>query len=547
MPDSLQCDKCGSTVAPDAPLGLCPNCLLRTAIEYGAGQTLSPFLPKLRYFGDYELLEEIARGGMGVVYRARQLSLDRIVAVKMMRPGLLATDAEIRRFHTEAKTAARLQHPNIVAIHEVGEFDGLHYFSMDFVTGPSLAALMRERPLSTKEAAKCVQVLAETVQHAHSQGILHRDLKPSNVLMDANERPRITDFGLAWRLEGDGGATASGTVMGTPAYMPPEQAAGQNERLSPASDVYSLGAILYELLTGQPPFRAATTTETVRQVLEEQPVPPHRLNPSVTGEIEAICLRCLAKEPADRYASAAALESDLARFLADEPSQPRVRNYRTLVAWAMIVIAVVLLWTTLRNRQREPVQPPARTVFAPPPSAPIPSPPPAAPKPRPAEKPSPKLPSAVAPVSIAISPARGVGYSQLFTIRFPHAEKSAAGTVEVAFSDSTGDRSCAVFLDPENARVELQFDPAKGPGLRVSGNAGTLNRVENSICAVDLAEASFTQRGENLEVLLPVVFKPAFEGPKNIKSWVWDKKGTVRTENQTSGEWMVGPGGKGQL
>ena len=157
------------------------------------------------------------------------------------------------------------------------------------------------------------------------------------------------------------------------------------------------------------------------------------------------------------------------------------------------------------------------------------------------------MPSAVAPVSIAISPDKGVGYSQLFTIRFPHAEKSAAGTVEVAFSDSTGNRSCAVFLDPENARVELQFDPAKGPGLRVSGNAGTLNRVENSICAVDLAEASFTLRGENLEVLLPMVFKPAFEGPKHIKSWVWDKKGTVRTESQMSGEWMVGPGGKGQL
>jgi serine/threonine protein kinase len=526
---------------------------LRTAIEYGAGQALSPFLPKLRYFGDYELLEEIARGGMGVVYRARQLSLDRVVAVKMMRPGLLATDAEIHRFYTEAKTAARLQHPNIVAIHEVGEFDGLHYFSMDFVAGPSLAALMRERPLSAKEAAKCVQVLAETVQHAHSQGILHRDLKPSNVLMDASERPRITDFGLAWRLEGDAAATVSGTVTGTPAYMPPEQAAGQNERLSPASDVYSLGAILYELLTGQPPFRAATTSETVRLVLEEQPVPPHRLNPAVTREIAAICLRCLAKEPADRYVSAAALASDLARFLSDEPNPARVRNNRTLVAWAVIAIAVILFWTILRNRRREqPVQPPARTVFAPPAPSPIPSPPPAAapvPKPRAAEKASAILPVTAAPVSIAISPARGVGYSQVFTIRFANPEKSAAavGTLEVAFTDSTGDRSCAVFLDTENGRVELQFDPTKGPGLRVSGNAGTLNRVENSICAVDLAEASFTQHGENLELLLPMVFKPAFDGQKNIKSRIWDKRGTVRTDSQMSGEWMVGPGGKGQL
>src|SRR5580692_6469866 len=235
MPDSLQCDKCGSTVAPDAPLGLCPNCLLRTAIEYGAGQTLSPFLPKLRYFGDYELLEEIARGGMGVVYRAKQVSLDRIVAVKMMRPGLLATEAEIRRFYVEAKTAARLQHPNIVAIHEVGEFEGLHYFSMDFVEGPSLDALVRERALSSEEAARYVQVLAEAVQYAHSQGILHRDLKPSNVLVDAAGRPRITDFGLARPLGDDSGSTAAGTVMGTPAYMPPEQADGQHDRLSEAS------------------------------------------------------------------------------------------------------------------------------------------------------------------------------------------------------------------------------------------------------------------------------------------------------------------------
>jgi serine/threonine protein kinase len=331
MPDLIQCDKCGNAVARDAPLGLCPNCLLRTAIEYGAGHAVAPFLPKLRYFGDYELLEEVARGGMGVVYRARQLSLDRIVAVKMMRPGLLATDAEIRRFYTEAKTAARLQHPNIVAIHEVGEFDGLHYFSMDFVGGPSLAELMRDRQLSAMEAARCVQVLAETVQHAHSQGILHRDLKPSNVLMDESERPRITDFGLAWRLEGDTGATTSGSVMGTPAYMPPEQASGQNDRLSPASDVYSLGAILYELLTGRPPFRAATTLETVRMVLEEQPDPPRSLNPSISPDLEAICLRCLAKEPAKRYDSAAALASDLAAFLAGEPNNARSRNKKALV------------------------------------------------------------------------------------------------------------------------------------------------------------------------------------------------------------------------
>jgi serine/threonine protein kinase len=160
---------------------------------------------------------------------------------------------------------------------------------------------MRERSLSSTEAAKCVQILAETVQFAHSQGILHRDLKPSNVLMDVSDRPRITDFGLAWRLEGDAGATRSGTAVGTPAYMPPEQASGQNDRLSPASDVYSLGAILYELLTGQPPFRGNTPIETVRLVLEEPPAAPHRLNSAVSPELKAICMRCLAKEPANRY------------------------------------------------------------------------------------------------------------------------------------------------------------------------------------------------------------------------------------------------------
>lgn len=203
MPEGPGCEHCGKPVAANAPAGLCPGCLLRTAIEQGAGRTLAPLLPKLRYFGDYELLEEIARGGMGVVYRARQVSLDRIVAVKMMRPGVLASEDEIRRFQAEARTAAGMQHPNIVAIHEVGEFDGLHYFSMDYVEGPSLAELVRENSLAPREAARYVKVLAEAVQYAHGRGVLHRDLKPANVLVDAAGSPRITDFGLArpWMAE----------------------------------------------------------------------------------------------------------------------------------------------------------------------------------------------------------------------------------------------------------------------------------------------------------------------------------------------------------
>src|SRR5947209_1143875 len=337
--EPVRCEQCGNEMAGDAPAGLCPICLLRTALEHGSSRALAPLLPQLRYFGDYELLEEIARGGMGVVYRARQVSLDRIVALKMMRPGLLATEDEVRRFLTEAKMAASLQHPNIVAIHEVGQLDGLHYFSMDFVEGPSLAALISpnfssgQRPLESKEAARYVATLAEAVEYAHSRGVLHRDLKPSNVLLDASGRPRITDFGLARPLEGEAGSTVSGTIVGTPAYMPPEQAAGQHERLGPASDVYSLGAILYELLTGVPPFRGASQIEIARQVIDEAPVRPGAVNPRVDRDLEAICLRCLEKDPARRYGTAAALAADLGRVTRQETSEAR-RMGRRRRAWA---------------------------------------------------------------------------------------------------------------------------------------------------------------------------------------------------------------------
>jgi len=317
--NSLVCETCGNAIAANAPSGLCPTCLLRTAIEHGSSRALAPFLPRLRYFGDYELLEEIARGGMGVVYRARQVSLDRVVALKMMRPGLLSTEQEIQRFLTEARTAASLKHPNIVAIHEAGELDGLHYFSMDFVEGPNLAEIVREGPLSPVEAARYVKTLAETVQYAHTKGVLHRDLKPSNVVMDASGRPCITDFGVARRLDGDATLSGTGAVIGTPAYMPPEQASGQMDRISAASDVYSLGAILYELLTGHPPFRAGNQLEIVRQVLETEAPRPSLVNPAVDPAIEAICLRCLAKEPSDRFASAAELAGDLGRYLGGEP------------------------------------------------------------------------------------------------------------------------------------------------------------------------------------------------------------------------------------
>jgi hypothetical protein len=279
-------------------------------------------LGKVHYFGDYELLEEIARGGMGVVFKAKQVSLDRTVAVKMILAGQLASPDDVQRFHTEAKAAANLQHPGIVAIHEVGEHEGQHYFSMDYVAGRSLADLVRDGPLPAARAARYVQAVAEAIQYAHAHGTLHRDLKPSNVLLDAADRPRVTDFGLAKQVSTESGVTATGQVLGTPSYMPPEQAAGSRE-IGAAADVYSLGAILYHLLTGRPPFQGETALDTLLQVRETEPVPPRLLNPKVPPELETICLKCLEKEPRQRYGSAQELADDAKRFLSGEPIQAR--------------------------------------------------------------------------------------------------------------------------------------------------------------------------------------------------------------------------------
>jgi tetratricopeptide (TPR) repeat protein len=274
-------------------------------------------------FGDYELLEEIARGGMGVVYKARQISLNRTVALKMILTGELASPADVQRFRNEALAAASLQHPNIVAIHEVGEHQGRPFFSMDYVAGPTLAQLVREHPLPAERATGYVETVARAVQHAHENGVLHRDLKPANVLLDADDRPRVTDFGLARRVEGDRGLTGTGQVLGTPAYMPPEQASGRNREVTRLADVYSLGAILYELLTARPPFRGETPLDTLRLVLDSDPVAPRLLNPRVPPDLETVCLKCLHKEPARRYTSAAALADDLGRFRRKEPVQAR--------------------------------------------------------------------------------------------------------------------------------------------------------------------------------------------------------------------------------
>ena len=278
-------------------------------------------------FGEYELLTEIARGGMGVVYRARQTTLDRVVALKMILAGRLANADEVLRFRTEAEAAGRLQHPNIVAVHDVGDSNGQHYFTMEYIEGTSLDQRLAQGPLPGKVAARYVRILARAVQYAHTQGILHRDLKPSNILIDVDDEPHITDFGLAKRLgPGSSGQTRTGAVLGTPSYMSPEQAQGKSNELGPASDVYSLGAILYELVTGRPPFRAETPLDTVMQVIGHHPVPPRLLNPKIGHDIETICLKCLEKDPSSRYVSAEALEEDLQRYLDGDSISARSFN-----------------------------------------------------------------------------------------------------------------------------------------------------------------------------------------------------------------------------
>jgi WD40 repeat protein len=290
---------------------------------------------RVRYFGDYEIARELARGGMGVVFQARQISLNRKVALKMILAGQLANETDVKRFYTEAEAAANLDHPGIVPIFEVGQHEGQHYFSMGFVEGQSLAQKLADGPLPPREAAALMAKVCEAIAYAHERGVIHRDLKPANILLDRSCNPRVTDFGLAKKLEADSGLTGSGQIMGSPSYMPPEQAGGQRGEVGPAADVYALGATLYALLTGRPPFQAATAMDTVIQVIREDPVPPRRLNASVTRDLETICLRCLEKEPARRYGSARQLAEELGRFLDGRPILARpISERERLVKWA---------------------------------------------------------------------------------------------------------------------------------------------------------------------------------------------------------------------
>ena len=274
---------------------------------------------RIRYFGDYEIIRELARGGMGVVFLARQVSLNRPVALKMILAGQLADETDVRRFYTEAEAAANLDHPGIVPIYEVGQHEGQHYFSMGFVEGQSLSQRLADGPLPPREAAELMVKVAEAIEYAHRRGVIHRDLKPANILLDRNGNPRVTDFGLAKKLEGDSGLTGSGQIMGTPSYMPPEQAGGNRGEVGPAADVYALGATLYALVTGRPPFQAATAMDTVLMVVSRgagAAAAAQRDDPARPGDDR---LKCLEKEPARRYDSAAALAEDLQRFLDGEP------------------------------------------------------------------------------------------------------------------------------------------------------------------------------------------------------------------------------------
>jgi serine/threonine-protein kinase len=280
------------------------------------------------YFGEYELLEKIAGGSMGVVYKARQAGVQRVVALKMIRAGQLASDTDVRRFLAEAEAAANLDHANIVPLYEVGEHAGQHYFSMKYIEGGSLRARVKEFTRDPKATAKLMATIAHAVHYAHQRGILHRDLKPTNILLDARGQPHVIDFGLAKKVGSDSGMTVPGAIVGTPSYMAPEQARGE-KGLTIAVDVYGLGAILYEILTGAPPFRGASVTDTVHRILTQPVIRPVLCAPGVPPDLEAICLRCLEKAPADRYPTAEAVAEDLDRFLRGEPrkdSQPGVAS-----------------------------------------------------------------------------------------------------------------------------------------------------------------------------------------------------------------------------
>jgi tetratricopeptide (TPR) repeat protein/predicted Ser/Thr protein kinase len=376
------CRKCGAKIFSDAPKGLCTACALETALgipESVAGvedpvgadtfprdETATARIAKvLGELGEYELVEEIGRGGQGVVFRARQKSLNRTVALKIIGLGQWASKAHIRRFRLEAEAAARLDHPCIVPIYEVGEQEGCCYFSMKFVEGGQLDEVVVRTPMPIRQAAELMAKVARTVHYAHEHGILHRDIKPGNILLDAKGEPHLTDFGLARLLESESTVTRTLDVLGTPSYMAPEQAAGNNTKLTSATDVYGVGAVLYQLLTGHSPFAGGTTYQTIKLLLETEPRPPRLLNRKIDRDLSTICLKCLEKDPQRRYSSALALAEDLERWLKHEPIRARHtgvftrgkkwlrRNPTTAALITVVTVALAgLLWELPRVKEQ---------------------------------------------------------------------------------------------------------------------------------------------------------------------------------------------------
>jgi TolB-like protein/predicted Ser/Thr protein kinase len=327
------CQRCRAPILADALEEGCPRCLLEAGLRALTNEDEGPpgltssqqptrserFAELLGELGDYELLEEVGRGGQGVVFRARQKSLNRTVALKVISLGQWASKAHLKRFRREAEAAARLEHPGIVPIHEVGERDGSCYFSMKFVEGGQLDELAKRGSIPIRHAAELIAKVARTVHYAHEHGILHRDIKPGNILLDAKGQPHLTDFGLARLVESESSVTQTLDVLGTPSYMAPEQAVGNNAAVSSATDVYGLGAVLYQVLTGQPPFAGGATYETIKLLLDTEPRQPRLLNPKIDRDLSTICLKCLEKDPKRRYPSALALAEDLERWLKHEP------------------------------------------------------------------------------------------------------------------------------------------------------------------------------------------------------------------------------------
>jgi serine/threonine-protein kinase len=359
---------------PSAQTGAYTPPTAQADVSSAAGGDTAADQPRLAVAGrptvrGYEILGELGRGGMGVVYKARQVGLDRLVALKMILAGAHARAKDLDRFRAEAQAVARFQHPNIVQIYEVGDADGLPYFSLEFVDGGTLAAKVRREPQAPKYAAETTEALARAMQYAHDHGVVHRDLKPANVLLATNGTPKITDFGLAKRLEQDSGQTQAGTVLGTPSYMAPEQAMGDTANVGPRADVYALGAMLYDLLTGRPPFAGTSVLDTLEMVRTHEPVPPGQLTAKLPKDLETICLKCLQKEEGKRYATAGELADDLRRYLDGKPilarpvgaaerawrwakRNPWVAGLGSAVALLLVTVAVLTSIMSYRLNQK---------------------------------------------------------------------------------------------------------------------------------------------------------------------------------------------------